>query len=257
MGMMEKIYDRKFRQDRKTYCFDFLQRPGLNADKDWPTPYEATTAIAQEVVNMDFEVSGTNMTSALCTACAGGGITLTTAGATNDQALIGAHTNTSMTALNGDLFKSNYEPSFEALIKTHTAITQQTFIAGFKLTSAPAIATDNDQACFRFSNTTVATAWTFISSRSGTDTTTTVRAEAAGVTVLSTIYRLRIDVLSDRTVLASIGTGITGALKEISLAPLAALTTNISLLPFLGIQNLNTGATAFSLMRLELGHKIR
>jgi hypothetical protein len=248
-------YDRRHDPRRVTLREDFIQRPALNAVLDSYTPFAAATDLAKEVANHAWEVSGTNMTTALCTYNIAGGITMTCAGAAADQALLGAHTNTNQGIFNAISWLSNKEVSFECGLVLHSTITQMTAIAGLKLTSDPTIATDNDQAMFRIANTTVAAAWTFISSRSGTDTTTTVRPEIAA-TVASTYYRLRIDVLSDRTVIASIGTGINGSLVPIGVAPLPALTTGIALKPFIGVHAVDSAAYALHVRYVELGRLI-
>lgn len=255
MGMAELVAQRRFDPRRITLREDFILCPALNAVLDTYTPFAAATDLAKEVANHAWEVSGTNMTTALCTYNIAGGITLTTAGAAADQALLGAHTNTNQGAFNAISWLSNKEVSFEAGIVLDTAVTQQTIIAGLKLTSTPVTATDNDQAMFRYTATTVATAFTFVSSRSGTDTTTTVRPEIA-VAAASTYYRLRIDVLSDRTVIAQIGTGINGPLVPIGVAPLPALTTGIALKPFIGIEAVDTVAYNLHVRYVELGRLI-
>ena len=258
MGMAELIAQRRFDPRRITLRENFLQRPALNAVLLWPTPYEADNANAVQIANRDFEVSGTNMTTALCTFnVTGGGITLTTDGAANDQALLGTHTDTDASLWNDMEWDTSYEPSFECMVKLGSSLVQYTGVFGFKLTSTPVVATDNDQACFRFANTTTATnSWTFISSRSGTDVTTTARPEIA-IPTASTVYRLRVDVLADRTVVASIGTGVQGNLVPVALSPLDALTADVNLLPFIGIQTTATGAKACSVYYVECGRLIR
>jgi len=253
----ELAFDRRMDPNRITLRETFLQRPALNAVMAWPTPYAAASAQAIAVANRNFEVSGSNMTTALCTFnAAGGGITLTTAGGGTDEAMLGAHSDTNQSAFKNIEWDTTYEPSFEAKIKLHSDLTQCSLVCGFKLTGTSVVATDNDQAMFAFTNTTAITPWTFVHSRAGTDTTESLDPFHFAKPVVSTIYRLRIDVLSDRTVVASIGVGNGGALKPITSYPLPALTADVNLLPFIGVLESEAEAKAVTVYYVECGRKI-
>lgn len=253
----ELAYDRRIDPRRITSRIDFTdfeaQRPALNAVLDGYTPFANATDLARFVANKGLEVSGTNSTTALCTWATGGGITLTTAGAAADQMIVGAHTNTNQGPVANTYWSTDKEISFEIFLITGSVVTQAKFWAGMKLTSTEAVATDNDQVYFRYAATTAATSLTFISSRSGTDTTTTLPTDKFAVWAASTAYRLRFDVLANRTVIASVGVGNTGTLTPISVAPLPALTTGINLLPFFGVEGVTTAAKAMTVQYVEIG----
>ena len=92
---------------RRYYLYEsFLQRPALNAVVSAPlTDADATAAandaiiVARAIANRNFEVLGTNMTTALCTFNAtSAGIVLTTATADEDQAILAPHLDTDQSA---------------------------------------------------------------------------------------------------------------------------------------------------------------
>lgn len=255
MGM-EPIFDRQFNPNRYALVEKFLQRPALNAVLDFGTPTNAEV-IAGHVANQNFEVSGTNMTTALCTFSTSGGITLTTAGASNDQALLGVHTNTNQTAWGkAGLWGSENSTRFETIIKTGSSIAAATIIAGLKLTSTPVIATDADQVYFRYEPSENGGAWQFIHSRSDTDTTTVAPTSVIPVVAASTFYRLIVDIDADRKVQAYIGTGINGTPIPVTANKLAALTDAIDFYPFIGVQATAAAAKAIDVKYLECSRLI-
>lgn len=247
------LYDRRFDPRRITIREEFALRPARNDVLDSYTPYAAATDLARLVANKGWEVTGTNSTTALVTYAAGGGITITTAGAAADQMLVGAHVNTVQGRVKNIDWLTQKELSFEIFLLTGSVVTQAKFFAGFKLTSTPVVATDDDQIYFRYDATTVATAMTFVASRAGTDVTTTLSTDRFAVIAASTAYRLRFDVLANRTVVASMAVGNTGNLTPIGVAPLPALTTGIALLPFFGVEGVTTVAKAITVQYVELG----
>ena len=130
----------------------FKKRPGINANLD-----QASTVEVQRTLNDDFEILGTNMTSALVTfGATTGGILATTAGADQDQAIIAPHLDDdgtadtgAITAWSGCQWGTENETHWETSIRM-PAIDNQCVWAGLKLTNAPEIATDADQAFFTF-----------------------------------------------------------------------------------------------------------
>lgn len=181
--------------NRFTLREDFLQRPALNAviglpGSDSTSPTAAALA-AYTVANKNFEVLGTNATTALVTHSTAGGITLTTAGADADQIIILPHLDTGQSLWASTIWGSAKSATFETVIQTGASLAKTIFWAGFKLTNTHTIATDDDQCYFRYSSADSAGAWQIITSRAGTDTTTAVDTGAVAAPVASTKYRLR------------------------------------------------------------------
>jgi len=130
---------------RFSHVEKFLKRPGINTAMDKPSG--STTAL----VNKNFEVAGTNMTTALATFNADGGIIMTTAGALNDQCILQLQQDTNMTAMN----TLNWYPTKKIRFATTVSfgsVNNIVFLAGFKLTSGSWPATDVDQVMFYFTD---------------------------------------------------------------------------------------------------------
>ena len=152
--------------------------------------------------NVNFEVLGTNMTTALATRNATvASVTLTTAGADQDQAILCPHLDSGQTAWTGVKWGTENQVHWEALVRTSSAIDNQKIWAGLKLTNDQLPQTDADQAYFYFATDATNgqalssfTPWYFIQSVNGTDYLTNT-----GVTVAaSTNYHFRIAIDSDR-----------------------------------------------------------
>jgi len=152
--------------------------------------------------NVNFEVLGTNMTTALATRNATvAAVTLTTAGADQDQAILAPHLDSGQTAWTGVVWGTENQTEWEALVRTSSAIDNQKIWAGLKLTNDQLPQTDADQAYFYFA--TDATNGQliddygplyFIHSNNGTDYLTNL-----GITVAAdTNYHLKISIDSDR-----------------------------------------------------------
>ena len=100
--------------------------------------------------------------------------------------------------------------------------------AGLKLTNTPVIATDDDQAFFRFAPADNSGKWAAVNSIGGTDD-----AADSGVTVAaSTVYHLAISISAARVATFYIN----GVLVETT----AALTDAVDLIPFIGVQETTT-----------------
>jgi len=183
---------------RRVYLDEwFLQRPGLNANID-----QVSTVEVQRALNRNWEALGTNMTTALCTfAGTSGGVKATTAGADQDQAIITPHLDTAATAWAGCLWGTENETHWETSIQL-PAIDNQNVWAGLKLTNAPELATDADQAYFQFLTDadnsgqafTDFTKLHFVHSINGTDFISQLPITVAA----DTIYHLKIEIDSDR-----------------------------------------------------------
>ena len=222
----------------------FKKRPALNADIDQVYTVEVARAASK-----NFEVLGTNMTTALCTFdTTRAGLTITTAGADQDQAIIAPHLDTAFTAWTGVLWGSENQTEWECSVSTN-AIDNQKWWAGLKLTNDQLIATDADQCYFKFqtdaTNSEAFTDYTllhFVHSIGGTD-----YISALPITVAAnTTYHLRIKFDSDRKIsmfvngiqyditTTSGSTGGTAVAKGTTKS--AAMTDDIDFIPYIGIE---------------------
>lgn len=225
--------------NRHTLRTNFPTRPGINANKAVPAGDTYNSAQMQLGLDKsaDFEILGTNMTSALVTFTSGGGITLTTAGAATDSAILLPHLDTDLSPWTAAAWNTDRELSFRARIETDALIADETIWAGFKLTNTATTATDNDQVMFRFKDDASSGVWQAISSdddRSGTATDDDVTA-TSGAVAISTAYDLLIQLDGNRVPRFYIN----GVLKATGLA----LNSNITLIPYIGILS-DTSATA-------------
>jgi len=239
-------------KDARRYYLDewFLQRPGLNANID-----QVSTVEVQRALNRNWEALGTNMTTALATfATTSAGILATTAGADQDQAILTPHLDTAATAWAGCKWGTENEVHWETSIML-PAIDNQNVWAGIKLTNAPELATDDDQAFFNFLTDadnsgqafTDFTKLHFVYSVGGTDYISQLPITVAA----NTIYHLKLEIDSDRKIAIFVngiqynvtstsgstgGTAVTtGTTKS------AALTNDVDLIPYNGIEA-NAGA---------------
>jgi hypothetical protein len=239
-------------KDARRFYLDewFLQRPGLNANID-----QVSTVEVQRALNRNWEALGTNMTTALATfATTSAGILATTAGADQDQAILTPHLDTAATAWAGCLWGTENEVHWETSIML-PAIDNQNVWAGLKLTNAPELATDDDQAFFNFltdaDNSGQSfddfTKLHFVYSVGGTDYISVLPITVAA----NTPYHLKMEIDSDRKIAIFVngiqynvtstsgstgGTAVTtGTTKS------AALTNDVDLIPYNGIEA-NAGA---------------
>jgi len=232
----------------------FNRRPGLNANLD-----QASTVEVQRTLNYDWEVAGTNMTSALVTfGATTGGILATTAGADQDQAIIYPHLDNdgtadtgAITAWSGCQWGTENETHWETSIML-PAIDNQKVFCGLKLTgtaNGQLVATDDDQAFFKFQTDatnseafTDFTKWHFVHSIGGTDYISQLPITVAA----NTPYHLKIKIDSDRkasifvngeqynVTTTSGSTGGTAVTKGTT--PTAALTNDVDFIPYNGIE---------------------
>ena len=239
-------------KDARRFYLDewFLQRPGLNANID-----QVSTVEVQRALNRNWEALGTNMTTALATfATTSAGILATTAGADQDQAILTPHLDTAATAWAGCLWGTENEVHWETSIML-PAIDNQNVWCGLKLTNAPELATDADQAFFNFLTDSDNsgqdyddfTKWHFVYSVNGTDYISQLPITVAA----NTPYHLKLEVDSDRKIAIFVngiqynvtstsgstgGTAVTtGTTKS------AALKNDVDLIPYNGIEA-NAGA---------------
>ena len=244
-------------KDARRFYLDewFLQRPGLNANID-----QVSTVEVQRALNRNWEALGTNMTTALCTfATTSAGVLATTAGADQDQAIITPHLDTAATAWAGCLWGTENEVHWETSIML-PAIDNQNVWAGLKLTNAPELATDDDQAYFNFltdaDNSGQSfddfTKLHFIYSVGGTDYISQLPITVAA----NTPYHLKLEIDSDRKATIFVngiqynvtqtsgstgGTAVTSVQPGTAATKSLALTNDVDLIPYNGIEA-NAGA---------------
>ena len=251
------------RDARRWYLEEwFNRRPGINANLD-----QAATVEVQRTLNYDFEALGTNMTSALVTFPANAaGILATTAGADEDQAIICPHLDNDGTADTGAItgwsgvqWGTENQVHWETSIRM-PAIDNQNVWAGLKLTNAPELATDDDQAYFNFltdadnsgQSFSDFTKLHFIYSVGGTDYISQLPITVAA----NTPYHLKLEIDSDRKVTIFVngiqynvtqtsgstgGTAVTSVQPGTAATKSLALTDDVDFIPYNGIEA-NAGA---------------
>ena len=242
---------------RRYYLYEsFLQRPALNAVASAPlTDADATAAandaiiVARAIASRNFEVLGTNMTTALCTFnTTSAGILLTTATADEDQAILAPHLDTNQSAWQVTKWGTENQVDWECSINPN-AIDNQKLWAGLKLTNDQLVATDDDQAYFKFqtdaTNSEAFTDFTklhFVHSIGGTDFISQLPITVAA----NTIYHLRIQINSARQAAIFVNgiqynvtstSGSTGGTAVTTgTTRTGALTDDVDLIPYIGIE---------------------
>jgi hypothetical protein len=231
----------------------FSQRPLLAIARDAAAAYSEATIQGHLWSNPHFALTGTNAADSCVTFADGGGITLTTTTTANDQCIVGPvaqAASTTQSAWAAAKFNTLDQPTFETIIKTGAAVTQMTLAMGFKLTSTPTLATDNDQAIFHVTGTTTAGSMTYCSSNAGTDTQVTAPTIvqqgstrlSPGLTV-STVYRPIIRVDLNRYPHFY--------LNGYYLGRGAQLASDVDLIPFISLQTLTTAARSVTIRGLR------
>ena len=236
---------------RRYYLKEWFQKkPGLNAVSIIDPDADSASALAAYVIaNRDFETLGTNMTTALTTfSSTHGGILMTTAGADQDQAILLPHLDTNQTSWSSTKWGTENSVEWECSISL-PAIDNQKVWAGLKLTNDQLIATDADQAYFKFqtdaTNSEAFDDFTllhFVHSIGGTDHISVLPITVAA----DTIYHLKITFDSSRQMSIFVngvqynitstsgstgGTSVTtGTTKS------AAMTDDVDFIPYIGIE---------------------
>jgi hypothetical protein len=192
--------------------------PCINAD------LASGTEATREPADKDFEVLGTNATSALAVYYAEGGIALVTAGASGDSTILAPHLDTNQTGWTGITWGTDKQTVWECHISTAADIAAIVIWAGLKLTNTSTTATDNDQVFFRFAPGTNSGEWQAIYSIGGTDTA----VDTDVVVAASTKYRLKVAIDADRVARMWINDAL--------VATSTALTDATDLIPYIGVQ---------------------
>ena len=244
------------RDARRYYLYEsFAKKPGLNAVSIIDPDADSASALAAYVIaNRDFETLGTNMTTALTTfPGTSAGIKMTTAGADQDQAILLPHLDTDMSAWSKVLWGTENQVEWECSIML-PALDNQKVWAGLKLTNDQLVATDDDQIFFKFQSdatnsesfTTFAN-WHLVHSIGGTDYISKLPIAVAA----DTPYHLKIAIDSDRKATCFVngvqynitstagstgGTAVTAVEAGKAATKSAALTNDVDLIPYIGIE---------------------
>ena len=244
------------RDARRYYLYEsFAKKPGLNAVSIIDPDADSASALAAYVIaNRDFETLGTNMTTALTTfPGTSAGIKMTTAGADQDQAILLPHLDTDMSAWSKVLWGTENQVEWECSIML-PALDNQKVWAGLKLTNDQLVATDDDQIFFKFQSdatnseafTTFAN-WHLVHSIGGTDYISKLPIAVAA----NTPYHLKIAIDSDRKATCFVngvqynitgtsgstgGTAVTAVEPGKQVTKSGALTNDVDLIPYIGIE---------------------
>jgi len=254
------VHDRTFgtpAKDARRYYLEenFKKKPGLNAVAIIdPDADDASALAAYVIANKDFETLGTSYTTALTTfAATSAGILMTTATADQDQAILLPHLDTNQTAWSGTKWGTENQVEWECSIQIAQTDNEKVW-AGLKLTNDQLVATDADQAFFKFAtdadngeSLTSTTKWNFVHSIGGTDYISILPITVAA----NTPYHFKIKIDSDRkatifvngiqynvttTAGSTGGTAVTAVQPGKAVTKTAALTDDIDLIPYVGIE---------------------
>tara|TARA_R110000824_G_scaffold88529_1_gene217550 strand:+ start:171 stop:1067 length:897 start_codon:yes stop_codon:yes gene_type:complete len=238
----------------------YKQKPALNAALD----SGGTTTTAAElttfaIANKDFETLGTNYTTALTTfAATSAGILMTTATADQDQALLLPHLDTNQTAWSGTKWGTENQVEWECSFQIAQTDNEKVW-CGLKLTNDQLIATDANQAFFKFATDATngesldsTTKWHFVHSIADTDYISVLPVTVAA----NTPYHFRIKFDSDRKMEIFLNgvqyditttSGSTGGTAVVAgTAKSAAMTNDVDLIPYIGIENGDAAAAVLN-----------
>ena len=243
----------------------FKQKPALNAALD----SGGTTTTAAElttfaIANKDFETLGTNMTTALTTfASTSAGILMTTATADEDQAILLPHLDTNQSVWSGTQWGTENQVEWECSIQIAQTDNEKVW-AGLKLTNDQLIATDDDQIFFKYATDATngesldsTTNWHVVYSVGGTDYISRLPITFAA----DTPYHLKIVIDSDRKATVFVngiqynltstsgstgGTAVTAVQPGKAVVKSAALTNDVNLIPYIGIENGDAAAAVLN-----------
>ena len=243
--------------DARRYYLEewFEKKPALNAVAIIdPNADSASDLAAYVIANKQFEVLGTNMTTALCTfGTTIAGILVTTAGADADQAIIAPHLDTNQSSWQVNKWGTENQVEWECSIQL-PALDNQKVWAGLKKTNDQLVATDTEQAYFKYqTDATNSEAfddyakWHFVHSIGGTDYISQLPITVAAATP----YHLKIAIDSDRKATIFVngvqynitgtsgstgGTAVTAVQPGVAAAKSAAITNDVDLIPYIGIE---------------------
>ena len=264
------VHDRTFgtpaKDARRFYLEEyFYQRPGLNAINIIdPDADDATALAVTQAANKNFETLGTNYTTALTTfASTSAGVLMTTATADQDQGILLPHLDTNQTVWSGTKWGTENQVQWECSIQAAQTDNEKIW-AGLKLTNDQLLATDDDQVYFKFqtdaTNSEAFTSysyWHLVHSIGGTDYISRTPVSFAA----NTPYHLKIVIDSDRkltyfingiqynvttTAGSTLGTAVTAVQPGTAAVKSAALTNDVNLIPYIGIENGDAAAAVLN-----------
>jgi len=264
------VHDRTFgtpaKDARRFYLEEnFYQRPGLNAINIIdPDANDATALAVTQAANRNFETLGTNYTTALTTFAAHqAGILMTTATADQDQAILLPHLDTNQSVWSGTKWGTENQVQWECSIQAAQTDNEKIW-AGLKLTNDQLIATDDDQIFFKYAtdatngeSLTSTTNWHVVHSIGGTDYISRLPIAFAA----DPPYHLKIVIDSDRKATVFVngiqynltstsgstgGTAVTAVQPGKAVVKSAALTNDINLIPYIGIENGDAAAAVLN-----------
>ena len=210
---------------------DFQKSPGRYVLEEYFKQLPSINASIAISTNVDFEILGTNASADDVTfATTVGGLDLETDTGDNDQVIVLPHLDTSQTAWTGIKWGTENQVIWECSLRTGPSIASVGIWAGLKLTNVLTTATDDNQVFFKFDTDASDTTWRLISSIAGTDTNT----DSALTVAVDTTYRFKISVDSDRKA--------TFFIDDVAYFKTAALTNDIDLIPYVGVQTMTTAA---------------
>jgi hypothetical protein len=196
--------------DRYELVENFAQLPSINASIGVDT-------------NLNFEILGTGASADDVTfGTTVGGILLTTDSSASQEVIVLPHLDTSQTAWANVKWGTENQVIWEAVIRTGASVADVVIWAGLKLTNTATVATDANQAFFRFDG--VVANWEATYSISGTDT----EVDSGVAVAVNTNYYLRIEIDSDRKAHFYI--------DDVLVAVSTAMTNDVDLIPYIGVQ---------------------
>ena len=246
----------------------FYQRPGLNAVNIIdPDADNASDLAITQAANKNFETLGTSYTTALTTfASTSAGILMTTATSDQDQAILLPHLDTNQTAWSGTKWGTENQVEWECSLQAAQTDNEKIF-AGLKLTGTAEgqeVATDNDQVYFKYQTDADNSEafsdysyWHLVHSIGGTDYISQTPVAFAA----DTPYHLKIVIDSDRKMTYFIngiqyhvtttsgstgGTAVTAVQPSETAVKSAALTNDVNLIPYIGIENGDAAAAVLN-----------
>ena len=197
----------------------------------------AANASIGVAANLDFELLGTDAASGTAALSTGGGVSLTTDSDDGDQMIIAPHLDAGQTAWTTADWNTNDRVVYEATISTVGSVADMIVWVGLKLTNASAVATDDNQFFVRYEDSVNSGQFQVITSRAGTDTTTNTDLAMA----INSNYHIVLVIDGDRIPHVFINGN-----KYAS--GLSALTANIDLIPYIGVE---TDTTAAKVLRVR------
>jgi len=255
------VHDLGIKDTRRWYLEEYFNHlPGVNGD------LASTTESTNTPVNRSFEILGTNHTSALATYSATvAGMAMTTATADQDRMIVAPHLDTKQGAWAGTKWGTENQVHWECSIRTSSAIDNQWIWAGLKLTNVVELATDANSAFFSFGTDADNAGQTFTDftklhfshSIANTDYISQLPITVAA----DTNYHLKIVFDSDRKLTIYVngiqynitstsgstgGTAVTAVQPGTVATKSAAMTDDIDLIPYIGIENCDAAAAVLN-----------